>query len=117
MDGELRSQVFEIRFVISIWQQQALVATEIRVALEVHTNRGRCGKNKPRSMSNCLALYPPVDSPSEPILWVALFRHGVAKIHDPRLAAKTMQYVSNQYRSRNRIRSEDDVNVVLPDAI
>src|SRR5271157_1018564 len=117
MDGVPWDQAFEIRFVIPIRQEQALIWTESRISLEVHAHRGWCGKNKPRAMSNCFALNPLVDASGKRILWVALLRHGIAEIHDPRLAAKDMQEISDQYRGGNRIRSEDDVNVVLPDAI
>src|SRR5271157_1650082 len=117
MDNVLGDQVFEIRFVVPIRQEQALVWPESRISFKVHANRRGCGENEPRSTSNCLAFDPLVDAPGEPILRVALFRHGVAEINDPRPAAKDVQEISDQYRGGNRIRSEDDVNAVLPDAI
>src|SRR5208283_2552028 len=113
----LRGQPFEVRFVIPIWEEYALVWTEVRVALEVNANRRWCGENKPRPMSNRFTLDPPVDAPSKPVLWVVLFSHGITEIHDPRFAAEDMQEISNQNGTRDRISSEDNVNVVLPDAI
>src|SRR5271166_289334 len=100
----LWNQVFEIGFVISVRQEQALVWPESRISFKVHANRCGCRENKPRSMSNGLALDPLVDAPGEPILRVALFGHGVTEINDPRPAAKDVQEISDQYRGGNRIR-------------
>ena len=95
--GAPGSDTCKVRFIVSIGQEHAPVRIQIGIALAVHTNGAGSREQDLGGVPHRLAFDPAIHVAESADRWVVIFRHGIAKIHDPWLSGQTMEYVADQH--------------------
>ena len=109
-----RGQILKIIFIVTIRHENAFIGGERGISLAIHRDGGRGGEKYARGFANGARFEAAQRAPGSGISRIVIFGHGIAQVHDPRLAREAMEIRTDLHGRRNWKRGKNRVNALAP---